>query len=101
MTSCTVSASTPISCSEAIGSRRKVRLRFFAVSSVKPQSIAAQCDVIFSSLPEPADVEAVAIGPGGLLDGVRKGAAYFDLSTNSPSVVKRLSAAFAEKGAHM
>jgi 3-hydroxyisobutyrate dehydrogenase-like beta-hydroxyacid dehydrogenase len=66
-----------------------------------PKALAAQCDVIFTSLPEPPDVEAVAIGPDGLLAGVRKGAAYFDLSTNSPSVVKKLSAAFAEKGAHM
>ena len=32
---------------------------------------------------------------------MKPGAAYFDLSTNSPSVVKKLHAAFAEKGAHM
>ena len=66
-----------------------------------PQTLAAQCDVIFSSLPEPADVEQVALRPDGLLAGIRKDAAYFDLSTNSPSVVKKLNAAFAEKGAHM
>src|SRR5262245_225338 len=66
-----------------------------------PKALAAQCDVIFTSLPEPPDVEAVAIGPDGLVEGVRKDAAFFDLSTNSPSVVKKLSAAFAEKGAHM
>src|SRR5215470_5725891 len=66
-----------------------------------PKALAAQCDVIFTSLPEPPDVEQVAIGPDGLLEGVRKGAAFFDLSTNSPTVVKKLSAAFAEKGAHM
>src|ERR1043165_9980047 len=34
-------------------------------------------------------------------DSPRKDAAWFDLSTNSPSVVKKLNAAFAEKGAHM
>jgi 3-hydroxyisobutyrate dehydrogenase len=66
-----------------------------------PKALAAQCDVIFSSLPEPSDVEAVALGPDGLIEGIRKGAAFFDLSTNSPSVVKKLCAAFAEKGAHM
>src|SRR3954451_11073262 len=66
-----------------------------------PKALAAQCDVIFSSLPEPPDVEAVAIGPDGLVEGVKKGAAFFDLSTNSPSVVKKLSAAFAERGAQM
>jgi 3-hydroxyisobutyrate dehydrogenase-like beta-hydroxyacid dehydrogenase len=66
-----------------------------------PRALASQADVIFSSLPEPADVEAVALGPDGLIAGIRPGAAYFDLSTNAPSVVKKIHAAFAEKGAHM
>ncbi len=66
-----------------------------------PGAAASQCDVIFTSLPEPKDVEAVAHGPDGLLAGIKPGAAWFDLSTNAPSVVKALHAAFAEKGAHM
>lgn len=72
-----------------------------ATWAATPKALAAQCDVIFSSLPEPPDVKAVAIGPDGLIEGMKKGAAFFDLSTNSPSVVKKLNAAFAEKGAHM
>jgi 3-hydroxyisobutyrate dehydrogenase len=32
---------------------------------------------------------------------MKPSAAYFDLSTNSPKVVKKLHAAFAEKGLHM
>jgi 3-hydroxyisobutyrate dehydrogenase-like beta-hydroxyacid dehydrogenase len=52
-------------------------------------------------LPEPSDVEAVAIGPDGLSRGMKAGAAYFDLSTNAPSLVKKLHAAFSEKGLHM
>jgi 3-hydroxyisobutyrate dehydrogenase len=66
-----------------------------------PRALASQSDVIFSSLPEPPDVEAVALGPDGMLAGIKAGAAYFDLSTNAPAVVKKLHAAFAEKGAHM
>src|SRR5262245_2109936 len=66
-----------------------------------PRALASQSDVIFSSLPEPPDVEAVALGPDGLVAGIKPGAAWFDLSTNAPSVVKALHAAFAEKGAHM
>jgi 3-hydroxyisobutyrate dehydrogenase len=66
-----------------------------------PRALASQADVIFSSLPEPADVEAVALGPDGLVAGIKPGAAYFDLSTNAPSVVKKIHAAFAEKNAHM
>src|SRR5262249_41906531 len=66
-----------------------------------PRALAQQADVIFSSLPEPQDVEAVPLGDDGLIAGIKPGAAYFDLSTNAPSVVKKLNAAFAEKGAHM
>ena len=72
-----------------------------AVWADSPRALAAQADVIFSSLPEPPDVEQVALGPDGLIAGIRHGAAWFDLSTKSPAVVKKLNAAFAEKGAHM
>ena len=58
-----------------------------------PRALAGRSDVIFSSLPEPPDVEAVALGPDGLIAGMKPGTAYFDLSTNSPSVVKKLHAA--------
>jgi 3-hydroxyisobutyrate dehydrogenase len=72
-----------------------------AVWAESPKAVAEQSDVVFTSLPEPADVEAVASGADGIIAGIKEGAAYFDLSTNSPMVVKRLNAAFAEKGAHM
>src|ERR1700676_4721985 len=72
-----------------------------AIWAETPRALASQADVIFSSLPEPVDVEAVALGPDGLVAGIKPGAAYFDLSTNAPSVVKKINAAFAEKGAHM
>ncbi len=72
-----------------------------AIWADSPRALASQADVIFSSLPEPADVEAVALGSDGLIAGIRPGVAYFDLSTNSPSVVKAIHAVFAENGAHM
>ena len=56
-----------------------------------PRALASQADVIFTSLPEPSDVEAVSLGPDGLLAGIKPGAALFlDLSTNAPAVVKKL-----------
>ena len=66
-----------------------------------PRAVAEQSDVMLTSLPEPPDVEKVALAADGLLAGVKRGAVWFDLSTNSQSLVKKLSAAFAEKGAHM
>ena len=53
--------------------------------------------MIFTSLPEPADVERVALEADGLIEGIRAGTAYFDLSTNSQSVVKKIHEAFAAK----
>ncbi len=72
-----------------------------AVWAATARAVAEKADVIFTSLPEPADVETVALGADGLLAGVRSGAAYFDLSTNAPASVKKIAAAFADKGAHM
>jgi 3-hydroxyisobutyrate dehydrogenase len=66
-----------------------------------PRKVAEAVDVVFTSLPGPPEVEAVALGPDGLASGLRKGAAFFDLSTNSPTVVRRIHAAFAERGLHV
>src|SRR5882757_6709578 len=66
-----------------------------------PRELAQKSDVILTSLPEPTDVERVALGPDGLIEGVKQGAAYFDLSTNAQSVVKKIHEAFAAKGAYM
>jgi 3-hydroxyisobutyrate dehydrogenase len=57
--------------------------------------------VVFTSLPAPADVEQAALGEDGIFGGMRPGWAYFDLSTNSPAVVRRINGAFAERGVYM
>ena len=55
-----------------------------------PVEVAEQADVVFTSLPGPPEVESVALGEAGLLKGMRPGTVYFDLSTNSPALVRRL-----------
>jgi 3-hydroxyisobutyrate dehydrogenase len=62
-----------------------------------PKAVGEQSEVVFTSLPVPADVEAVAIGPNGLIEGMKPDTAFFDMSTNSVSVVRKLNAVFAEK----
>src|SRR5437763_17149470 len=69
--------------------------------AISPRELAEKSDVILTSLPEPTDVERVALGADGLVEGVKKGAVYFDLSTNAQSMVKKIHDAFAAKGAHM
>ena len=66
-----------------------------------PKQVAEASEVVFTSLPTPPDVEAVALGEQGILAGLGRGKAHFDLSTNSPTVVRRINKIFAERGAHM
>jgi 3-hydroxyisobutyrate dehydrogenase-like beta-hydroxyacid dehydrogenase len=65
-----------------------------------PKAVGEQCDVVFTSLPTPADVVTVGNGPNGLAEGLKPGSAWFDLSTNAVDVVRSLHAQFAEKGVH-
>ena len=72
-----------------------------AVWADTPCQVAEAAHVVFTSLPGPVEVEAVAIGPNGLIQGMRPGGALFDLSTNSPTLVRRLEALFKGKGFHV
>jgi 3-hydroxyisobutyrate dehydrogenase len=62
------------------------------------REVAEASEVVFTSLPGPKEVQVVA---EELLAGMRKGTAWFDLSTNSPTVVRKISERFAAKGIAM
>jgi 3-hydroxyisobutyrate dehydrogenase len=66
-----------------------------------PRQVAEVSEVVLSSLPGPPEVEAVALGEQGLLQGLSAGKVYFDLSTNSPTLIRRIHTVFAERGAHV
>jgi len=72
-----------------------------AVWANSPKEVGQQSEVVFTSLPVPADVEQVALGSGGLIEGMRSDAAFFDMSTNSVAMVRKIHAAFAEKNLYM
>jgi 3-hydroxyisobutyrate dehydrogenase-like beta-hydroxyacid dehydrogenase len=66
-----------------------------------PAELAGDVELVFTSLPGPAEVETVALGEKGLLAGMRPGSVWFDLTTNSPALIRRLHALFAERGVHV
>ena len=72
-----------------------------AVWANSPKQVGEQSDVVFTSLPVPADVESVALGANGLIEGLRPDTAFFDMSTNSVATVRKIHAAFAEKNLYM
>jgi 3-hydroxyisobutyrate dehydrogenase-like beta-hydroxyacid dehydrogenase len=57
-----------------------------------PRASAAEAEVVFTSLPGPADVErAVVDRSSGILAGLKPGRAYLDMTTNAPAVVRRIA----------
>ena len=59
-----------------------------AARKVKDLSAA---DVVFTSLPLPGDVEGVMLGKEGLLNFMKAGSTYIDVSTIDPKTARRLS----------
>ncbi|KPM54401.1 3-hydroxyisobutyrate dehydrogenase [Frankia sp. R43] len=55
--------------------------------------LARSVDMVFTSLPGPQEMQEVGLGPDGLLGALRPGAVWFDLTTNSPTVVREVHAA--------
>jgi 3-hydroxyisobutyrate dehydrogenase len=55
-------------------------------------------DVVFTSLPGPKEMQEVGVGKGGLLESMRPGSTWFDVSTNSPTVLREVAKRFQEKG---
>jgi 3-hydroxyisobutyrate dehydrogenase len=56
-----------------------------------PREVAESCQVVVTSLPAPPDVEQVVYGEKGLRAGWKKGDIYVDMSTNSPSTIRRIA----------
>lgn len=62
---------------------------------------ASGSELVFTSLPGPPEVESVTTSPDGLLESMTRGSVYVDLSSNSPTTVRKLHAMFAERGIAM
>ena len=66
-----------------------------------PMEVARKCQIVFTSLPGPPEVEQVALGLGGLLQGVDDGCIYVDLSSSSPDLIRRIAGEFQLRGARV
>lgn len=67
-------------------------------SAPSAKALAAESDVIITMLPDSPEVESVVSGPNGVLEGIRKGALFIDMSTIAPETSKKLFRIFAERG---
>jgi 3-hydroxyisobutyrate dehydrogenase-like beta-hydroxyacid dehydrogenase len=73
-----------------------------ARSAEDPAAVASGSEVVFTSLPGPAEVENTALDPEtGILTALQEGGAYIDMTTNSPSVARRVAEACRVRGVDM
>ena len=66
-----------------------------------PRELAARCEVVCTCLPGPPEMQAVTLGPRGIVEGLRPASVYIDHTTNSPEVVRQVGATIAARQADM
>ena len=72
-----------------------------AKAAASAKDVAAQCDVLITMLPNSPEVELVALGPNGIIEGARPGLIFADMSTISPIVSQKIAKALEPKGVAM
>ena len=72
-----------------------------AVLAGSPREVAEVSEVTLSCVTNSPDVETVALGAHGVIEGAPAGSVYIDCSTISPEVARRVAAALAAKGVSM
>lgn len=63
-----------------------------------PRAVAEVSDVVFTVVTDGKAVKEVALGPDGIIAGLRPGGIYIDMSTIAPEVTREVADTFATKG---
>jgi 3-hydroxyisobutyrate dehydrogenase len=81
-------------------SRADALLARGATWAESPGDAAALADVVVTIVGYPADVEQIYLAPGGIVERAREGAVLIDMTTSSPALAQRVSAAAAKRGVY-
>lgn len=82
-------------------SRTQPLLEAGASGADSPAGVAAASEVTLSCVTNSGDVEEVALGPNGVIEGAKHGSVYIDCSTIAPEMARKVSAALAKRGVAM
>lgn len=63
-----------------------------------PKALASESDVVITMLPDSPEVESVVFGPEGILEGLKKGSLFIDMSTIAPVTSVNIFNAFQKRG---
>ena len=66
-----------------------------------PRAVAQAADIVFSIVTDAKAVRACALGPDGIVSGLKKGGIYIDMSTIEPEESRAIAEEFAGRGTIM
>lgn len=69
-----------------------------ATAAHSPKEVAEQVEVVFTNLPDSPDVEKVALGEDGIIEGVHEGLIFVDNSTIKPETARTIAEKLSEVG---
>ena len=69
-----------------------------AQPAFSPSEVASQVDIIFTNLPDSPDVELVALGESGVIEGAHPGLVFVDNSTIKPASARKIAKTLGQKG---
>lgn len=72
-----------------------------AEKASSPQDVTSRSSVVITMLPASSDVEAVVLGPEGMIEGAKPGNIIIDMSSSYPSSTKMIAERLATKGIRM
>lgn len=96
-----LAAGYPLTVWNRTKSKMEELLSLGATGAASPMEVAEKSDVVITMVADSPDVEAVVLGPSGVIEGVRPGMTVIDMSTISPRVTRLVAEALAEKGVRM
>ncbi|MEO8538676.1 MAG: NAD(P)-dependent oxidoreductase [bacterium] len=82
-------------------SRTRPLIEAGARAASSPAEVAAASEVTLSCVTNSGDVEEVALGPGGVIEGASPGSVYIDCSTIAPDVARKVAIALAKRDVAM
>ena len=72
-----------------------------ALACDSPAEVARRAEVVFTIVTTSADVEQVALGDNGIVQGAAPGSVLVDMSTIAPSVARRIASGLEQRGIEM
>jgi 2-hydroxy-3-oxopropionate reductase len=69
-----------------------------AKAAQSPKEVAGQVDIVFTNLPDSPDLELVALGKNGIIEGAGEGLIFIDNSTIKPATARHIAEKLGEKG---